>query len=96
MKCSQDGMQFLVGLLERDVSRRLGWRPDDGLKEIRTHPWLSSFDWDKLENKQLQPPFIPDVGPPLFCLCSHHFNSFNVCVALIFNHPFIIVEEGKL
>ena len=76
MKCSQRGMQFLAALLERDVTKRLGCKPDgEGLRDIREHPWLSPLDWDKLENKQIRPAFIPDVRP--FCLTfSHHFNSF--------------------
>ena len=64
MKCSKRGMQVLAGFLERDVTKRLGCKPDgEGIQDIQAHPWFSSFDWDKLENKQLQPPFVPDVCP---------------------------------
>ena len=64
MKCSKRGMQALAGFLERDVTKRLGCKPDgEGFQDIRSHPWFSSLDWDKLENKQLPPPFIPDVCP---------------------------------
>ena len=77
MKCSKRGMQFLAGFLERDITKRLGCKPDgEGIQDIRAHPWLSSLDWDKLESKQLPPPFIPDVcrlrSSRLF-QCSHHF-----------------------
>lgn len=66
MKCSTHGMQFLTGLLERDVTKRLGCKLDgEGLQDIREHPWLSTLDWDKLETKQLVPQFTPDVRPLL-------------------------------
>ena len=72
MRCSQRGMKLLSSFLERDITKRLGCKPDaEGLEEIRDHPWFSSIDWDKLENKQLQPPFVPDVRlltPWLFCI----------------------------
>ena len=62
MKCSKRGMQALSGFLERDVTKRLGCQPNgEGIQDIRAHPWFSSLDWDKLEDKQLPPPFIPDV-----------------------------------
>ncbi|KAF9647211.1 kinase-like protein [Thelephora ganbajun] len=61
MRCSKRGMQALAGFLERDVTKRLGCKPDgEGIQDIRAHSWFSSLDWDKLENKQLLPPFIPD------------------------------------
>jgi len=64
MKCSKRGMQLLSAFLERDVTKRLGCRPNgEGFQDIQAHPWFSSLGWDKLENKQLQPPFIPDVCP---------------------------------
>jgi len=67
MKCSKRGMQLLAAFLERDVTKRLGCKPDgEGIQDIQAHPWFSSLDWDKLENKQLQPPFIPDVRRLLF------------------------------
>ena len=78
MKCSKRGMQALAGFLERDVTKRLGCKPDgEGMQDIRAHPWFSSLDWDKLENKELPPPFIPDVCPFLASSPirpSRHFN----------------------
>lgn len=93
LKCSKRGMHFLTSLLDRDVTRRLGCKPDgEGLRDIREHPWLSSLDWDKLENKQVQPPFIPDVCPPS---CFSLFPSFSihpgVYAGLILDDSFILV-----
>jgi len=59
MKCSKDGMSFLIGLLERDPSKRLGCRKDR-FGDIRRHPWFESIDWDTLDEKSVTPPYIPD------------------------------------
>jgi serine/threonine kinase 32 len=95
MKCSKHGMEFLTRLLERDITKRLGCRPDEeGLEDIREHPWLSSLEWDKLEDKLIPPPFIPDVRPlscSWFSPYFHHSNSFDVRVGLTLNHSFIVV-----
>lgn len=29
--------------------------------DIRQHPWFTSMDWEALEAKESQPPFVPDV-----------------------------------
>jgi serine/threonine kinase 32 len=48
--------------MDRDPHTRLGCRPSSqGLEAIRRHPWFASFDWDALERKDCQPPFVPDV-----------------------------------
>ena len=96
MKCSKQAMQVLAGFLERDVTKRLGCKPDgEGIQDIRAQPWFSSLDWDKLDNKQLSPPFIPDVCRHLF------FNAFiisihlGVYVELIFDHSFLGSLRGQ-
>jgi serine/threonine kinase 32 len=54
------GSQFL----ERDPKKRLGCRSGvSNMEEIRSHGWFSQLDWARLEAKQLDPPFVPDVGP---------------------------------
>jgi hypothetical protein len=30
--------------------------------DIQQHPWFISIDWQALEAKEAQPPFVPDVG----------------------------------
>ena len=82
-KCSKRGIQFLSDLLERDITKRLGCIPDEeDLQGIRGHPWFSSLDWDKLDSKQIQPSFIPDVRPlsqpPIISI------HLGVCVGLIY------------
>lgn len=60
-KCSREGMHALKGFLDRDLSRRLGCKPNgEGMEEIKRHPWFRSIDWMKLEAKELDSPFVPD------------------------------------
>ncbi|KAF8754396.1 kinase-like protein [Rhizoctonia solani] len=60
-KCSREGMYVLMGLLERDTTRRLGCKPNgEGFEELKKQGWFKNFDWDRLEDKELEPPFVPD------------------------------------
>ncbi|GBE86516.1 Serine/threonine-protein kinase gad8 [Sparassis crispa] len=59
-KCSKVGMQALRAFLDRDPSRRLGWKPTEGSAEIQRHPWFQDIDWDTLDDKQQISPFVPD------------------------------------
>jgi len=61
-KCSRVGMQVIKGLLERDVAKRFGCKPQgEGFQELRRHPWFRPIDWDTLESKEQTPPFTPDA-----------------------------------
>lgn len=56
--------QILVALLLRDPSKRLGGGPTDG-EEVKNHPfWANapSLDWVATYNRQIQPPFKPNVS----------------------------------
>ncbi|KAI0924057.1 hypothetical protein AcV5_009419 [Taiwanofungus camphoratus] len=59
-KCSRDGMQVLRSFLDREPTRRMGWKTSEGMEALRRHPWFDSIDWDTLEDKIQVPPFIPD------------------------------------
>lgn len=43
-------------LLTRDVDQRLGSGPD-GSENVKKHPFFASIDWEKLERKEVEPPF---------------------------------------
>lgn len=45
-------------MIQRKPVNRLG---SNGPEEVKQHPWLKNFPWDKLLNKQLDAPFIPQV-----------------------------------
>jgi serine/threonine kinase 32 len=32
------------------------------MRDVRAHPWFASIEWDTLEEKECQPPFVPDVS----------------------------------
>lgn len=43
-------------MIQRKPVNRLGV---NGPEEVKSHPWIKNFPWDKLLNKQLEAPFIP-------------------------------------
>ncbi len=47
--------------MTRDITQRLGVREREGYAGIKKHAFWKHLDWDKLETKQLTPPFVPDV-----------------------------------
>jgi p70 ribosomal S6 kinase len=59
-RLSSDAHSLLKGLLQKDPSKRLGSGPRGG-DEIKSHKWLSSINWKKLEARELEPKFKPDV-----------------------------------
>ncbi|XP_055681395.1 putative protein kinase C delta type homolog isoform X5 [Lutzomyia longipalpis] len=61
---SKEGHNILKALLEKDASIRLGsnFCP---LGEIVDHPFFAYINWDKLEKRELEPPFKPHVRHPL-------------------------------
>jgi len=75
-RCSEDGLDVLRRLIERDPKQRLGCRPDgQGLEDIKRHPWFKDTDWDALENKEVEPPFVPDMRQANFDV-SHELDEF--------------------
>ncbi|GAA0144452.1 protein modifying enzyme [Lithospermum erythrorhizon] len=60
-RLSSDVHSLLKGLLQKDPSKRLGSGPR-GANEIKYHKWFRPINWKKLEAKELQPKFKPDVG----------------------------------
>eukprot|EP01118_Nematostelium_gracile_P017505 TRINITY_DN74_c0_g1_i1.p1 TRINITY_DN74_c0_g1~~TRINITY_DN74_c0_g1_i1.p1 ORF type:complete len:409 (-),score=123.26 TRINITY_DN74_c0_g1_i1:149-1375(-) len=57
---SADAQSLLEGLLTREVEKRLG-SGADGSNEVKRHPFFSSIDWERLERKEIDPPFKPKV-----------------------------------
>ncbi|NP_001307141.1 serine/threonine-protein kinase AtPK1/AtPK6 [Solanum lycopersicum] len=51
---------LLKGLLQKDPSKRLGSGPRGG-DEIKSHKWFRTINWKKLDARELQPKFKPDV-----------------------------------
>ncbi|XP_077576562.1 serine/threonine-protein kinase Sgk2b [Stigmatopora nigra] len=59
---SEAACSLLEGLLEREVSRRLGESRD--IEELQEHPFFASISWDGLLAKKVTAPFIPNVTSP--------------------------------
>lgn len=55
-------VDLLSKLLERNPKNRLGTgkETDDGFNQIKSHPFFEDIDWDKLDARELPPPFTPE------------------------------------
>uniref|UniRef100_A0A673BMJ6 non-specific serine/threonine protein kinase n=1 Tax=Sphaeramia orbicularis TaxID=375764 RepID=A0A673BMJ6_9TELE len=51
---------LLAGLLKKDPKQRLGGGPDDA-KEVMSHKFFTSINWQDVIDKKLIPPFKPQV-----------------------------------
>ncbi|KAA0704428.1 RAC-beta serine/threonine-protein kinase [Triplophysa tibetana] len=51
---------LLTGLLRKDPKQRLGGGPDDA-KDVMSHKFFSSINWEDVLQKKLVPPFKPQV-----------------------------------
>ncbi|OJT15035.1 Serine/threonine-protein kinase 32C [Trametes pubescens] len=75
-KCSKEGQRFILSLLDRNVKTRLACRDRElGIEDVRNHPWMAGIDWDSLEAKDVQPPFVPDMKKANFDV-SHELDEF--------------------
>ena len=54
---SEDAADFFNKLLQKKPELRLGYK---GILELKQHRWMKYFPWDKLINKELEAPFIPE------------------------------------
>ena len=45
--------------LKVDPEKRLG-AGEDGINEIKSHPFFKGIDWNSVKNKKLKPPFVPE------------------------------------
>lgn len=52
---------LLLQLLQKEASKRLGCGPT-GSEEIKRHKWFKPINWKKLETRQIQPSFRPEVA----------------------------------
>lgn len=57
---SGKAISVLEGLLRKDPSQRLGGGKD-GPSEVKGHPFFASVDWEKLFDKEIEPPFKPKI-----------------------------------
>lgn len=62
---SAEAVSILKALLTKNPSRRLGCVTSEGGESaITSHSFFSSIDWDKLNRKEIEPPFKPRIKAP--------------------------------
>ena len=57
---SYESVDFINKCLRRKHSKRLGY--ENGVNELKEHPWFINYNWDKLYNKTIRAPFVPKKG----------------------------------
>jgi len=59
---SKEAVSILKGFMQKNVSKRLGCVAAHGGEEaIKHHSFFRSIDWDKMEKRQIKPPFRPKI-----------------------------------
>eukprot|EP00262_Sarcandra_glabra_P000012 TRINITY_DN10004_c0_g2_i1.p1 TRINITY_DN10004_c0_g2~~TRINITY_DN10004_c0_g2_i1.p1 ORF type:complete len:186 (+),score=30.08 TRINITY_DN10004_c0_g2_i1:46-558(+) len=58
---SSEAHSLLKGLLQKEVSKRLGSGPGAS-EEIKRHKWFKSINWKRLDAREIQPSFRPNVA----------------------------------
>uniref|UniRef100_A0A8C2FBI5 Protein kinase C n=1 Tax=Cyprinus carpio TaxID=7962 RepID=A0A8C2FBI5_CYPCA len=59
---STDAVDILKGFLTKNPSRRLGCvAAEGGETAVTSHPFFTSIDWNKLNQRELEPPFKPRI-----------------------------------
>eukprot|EP01033_Poteriospumella_lacustris_P011218 gene11217-7979_t len=54
-----EAKDLISKLLDVNPKTRLGSGPN-GAKDIKSHPFFKTMDWNRLEQKQIEPPFKPE------------------------------------
>ncbi|XP_054276336.1 uncharacterized protein LOC128995361 isoform X2 [Macrosteles quadrilineatus] len=77
-----EAKRILMQLLEKEASKRLG-SCENGALEVMAHPFFNGLDWDRLERRELVPPFKPNVHPLDVHYFDKHFTAERACLTPI-------------
>ena len=88
---SMEAADFVNRLIQRKPNNRLGL---NGPEEVKEHPWLKDFPWNKLLNREVEPPFLPSVIN-VYLICVHEFNSKTKTI-LIIRHKTLKVAKIQI
>ncbi|XP_027351515.1 serine/threonine-protein kinase AtPK2/AtPK19-like [Abrus precatorius] len=58
---SSEAHSLLKGLLQKEATKRLGCGAR-GIEEIKGHKWFKPINWKRLEAREIQPSFRPEVA----------------------------------
>ena len=58
---SPTSVDLIRRLLVRDPAKRLGNLSNNGVADIRGHSFFAEMDWMRLVEKELSPPWIPEI-----------------------------------
>lgn len=58
---SADAKDLISKLCQVNPAQRLG-NLRGGAAEIKKHPWFKSIEWEKLYNREMEPPIKPHVS----------------------------------
>ena len=65
---TDDAKSFIAGLLRLDVNQRLGGFSANA-DQIKSHQFLIDMDWKSMLQREVQPPFVPQIKS--YCDVSH-------------------------
>ena len=73
---SPEAKSLITGLLQTDLSRRLG-NQHDGVRGIMSHPFFKGVSWDDLIGRRYRPPHVPSVKSDSDVTCFEDYSSVN-------------------